>query len=71
MDKEIITKEFKYKGHTKSFSVEVQQLPDFDPLTMDETQYEEAKKECFIEAEADLYNQKTEWFFEIEHDLRK
>ena len=71
MEKEIITKTFTYKGHTKTFSAEVEQLPPFNPQTMDKVKYEETKKAHYILAEAEVYNQKTEWFFKIEQDLQK
>ncbi len=66
---EVITKEFTYKGHTKTFSAEIPELPPFNPATMTEEEYEAAKKECFISAEAEVYDQKTEWVFRIETGL--
>lgn len=66
---EVLTKEFTYKGRTKSFSSEIQVLPAFDSNTMSEEEYEMAKKEVYIEAEANVYDQKTEWIFRIEMGL--
>ena len=68
---EIITKEFTYKGHTKTFSAKVQQLPPFNPETMDRIKYEETKEALYILAEAEVYDQKTEWIFKIEQDLQQ
>ncbi|MDM1551345.1 hypothetical protein [Empedobacter falsenii] len=71
MEKEIITKTFTYKGYTKTFSAEVQPLPPFNPETMDRVKYEETKEAHYMLAEAEVYNQKTEWFFKIEQELQK
>lgn len=69
MDK--IEKEFTYKGETKKFSVPIEQLPPFNPATMDKEKYEETKKVLFLMAEEEIYNQKTEWIFNIEKELQK
>lgn len=66
---DVIAKEFTYKGYVKTFTVAVPQMVKFDPKTMTEEEYEAAKKECFIIAEAELYDQKTEWVFRIEMGL--
>lgn len=68
---EIITKEFSYKGQTKTFSAKVQPLPPFNPATMDRIKYEETKEAHYILAEAEVYDQKTEWIFKIEQELQK
>ena len=33
--------------------------------------YEETKEAHYMLAEAEVYNQKTEWFFKIEEELQK
>ncbi|MBF0598117.1 hypothetical protein IM532_11815 [Faecalibacter sp. WQ 117] len=69
MDK--IEKEFTYKGQTKKFSVAIEQLPPFNPETMDKDKYEETQKVLFLMAEEEIYNQKTEWIFSIEKKLQQ
>lgn len=66
-----IEKEFTYKGHTKKFSVDIKQLPPFNPKTMDKVKYDETEKVLYLMAEEELYYQKTEWIFKIEKELQK
>ena len=71
MSENILTKEVKFKGHTKTFTVEIEQLPPFNPETMDQVKYEETEKVLLILAKEKLENQKMEWGFTIEQALQK
>lgn len=71
MNKEEISKEINYKGHTKKFTVAIEQLPPFNPKTMDKVKYEETEKALYLIAEEKLENQKFEWIFSIEKDLQQ
>ncbi|WP_068598785.1 hypothetical protein ACF3NR_11620 [Vaginella massiliensis] len=68
---EKIEKELHYKGHSTKIVVEVQQLPAFNPETMDKEKYEETKKVYRMMAEEEFYNRKTEWIFCIEKKLQE
>ncbi|MGU9937808.1 hypothetical protein ACNFNZ_04420 [Empedobacter brevis] len=71
MNKEEISKEINYKGHTKKFTVAIEQLPVFNPETMDKVKYEETQKALYLLAEEKLENQKFEWIFSIEQELQQ
>ncbi|WP_312552922.1 hypothetical protein [Empedobacter brevis] len=71
MNKEEISKEINYKGHTKKFTVAIEQLPAFNPETMDRVKYEETQKALYLLAEEKLENQKFEWIFSIEQELQQ
>lgn len=71
MNKEEISKEINYKGHTKKFTVAIEQLPAFNPETMDKVKYEETQKALYLLAEERLENQKFEWIFSIEQELQQ
>ncbi len=71
MNKEEISKEINYKGHTKKFTVVIEQLPTFNPETMDKVKYEETQKALYLLAEEKLENQKFEWIFSIEQELQQ
>ncbi|GEM50489.1 hypothetical protein HX001_01410 [Empedobacter brevis] len=71
MNKEEISKEINYKGHTKKFTVAIEQLPAFNPETMDKVKYEETQKALYLLAEEKLENQKFEWIFSIEQELQQ
>lgn len=71
MNKEEISKEINYKGHTKKFTVAIEQLPTFNPETMDKVKYEETQKALYLLAEEKLENQKFEWIFSIEQELQQ
>ncbi|QES93503.1 hypothetical protein F0358_12615 [Empedobacter brevis] len=71
MNKEEISKEINYKGHTKKFTVAIEQLPAFNHETMDKVKYEETQKALYLLAEEKLENQKFEWIFSIEQELQQ
>lgn len=71
MNKLEISKEINYKGNTKKITVAIEQLPPFNPATMDKEKYEETEKTLYLLAEEKFENQKFEWIFSIEQDLQK
>lgn len=71
MSKKEISKEINYKGYTKTFVVEIEQLPPFNEKTMDKVKYEETERALFLMAEEKFENQKFEWIFAIEQELQK
>jgi len=71
MNKKEISREVNYKGFTKIFTVEIEQLPPFNEKTMDKAKYKETEEALILIAEGKLENQKFEWIFAIEQDLQK
>ncbi|MGV0924239.1 hypothetical protein [Empedobacter tilapiae] len=71
MNKKEISKEINYKGHTKKFKVEIEQLPPFNEKTMDKVKYEETERALYLIAEEKFENQKFEWIFSIEKELQQ
>ena len=71
MSEQQLTKEVTYKGNTKTFTVEIEQLPPFNPETMDKEKYDETQVVLAALARKKLENQKMEWVFNIEKALQE
>lgn len=69
--KQYIEKEVHYKGHTKTFKVEVLPMPPFDPNYISEKDYEKLKEDYIEEAKNRLADEKILWVFGIEQNLQK
>ncbi|RLZ10450.1 hypothetical protein [Faecalibacter macacae] len=70
-EKQYIEKEVNYKGHTKTFKVEVMPVPPFDPNYISEEAYERLKNDYIEEAKNRLADEKILWVFGIEQELQK
>jgi len=70
-EKQYIEKEVTYKGHTRTFKVEVMPVPPFDSEYISEEAYERLKRDYVEEAKNRLSEEKLIWVFGIEQELQK